>query len=258
MSGAASTLQDATPSSSRVTVSVVSHGHDADVRRLLRELANCAVGRVARVVVTHNLPLPADAPPWPACDGIEVVHLRNVRPQGFAHNHNAAFVHCHTDYFCVLNPDVHDTSVALWDQLMVAADQPGAGCAYPLLRNPDGTPQDNERELPTPWALWRRRVLRRRDARVDWVSAACWMVPSHVWRALGGLDAGFRMYVEDVEWCLRLQLAGWRLQRADVALVHRAQRDSHRRILYLAWHVLSLWRLWRMPVFTEYARRRHT
>ena len=63
-----------------------------------------------------------------------------------------------------------------------------------------------------PLALLRRHLLKQPQRRVDWVSAAFWLVPHAVWRRLGGFDEGYYMYCEDVDFCLRLQLAGWQLR----------------------------------------------
>ncbi len=240
-----------------ITVSVVSHGHDDDIARLLQEIARTAPGRIARVIVIHNLKPARPLDCWPSHEGVvEVVHQINRTPQGFARNHNHAFSFCETPFFCVLNPDVHGIRATLWDALTHAAAQPGVACAYPELRNPDGSLQDSQRALLTPFGLWRRRVWGEREIQTDWVSAACWLVPAHVWRSVGGFDEGFRMYVEDAQWCLRAQLAGLRLVQAPVALMHVGQRASRRRWRHLAWHLSSLLRLWGQPVFYAYLQAR--
>ena len=43
---------------------------------------------------------------------------------------------------------------------------------------------------------------------VFWVSGACLMVRSRVWRALGGLDDRFFAHMEEIDLCWRAQLAG--------------------------------------------------
>ena len=78
---------------------------------------------------------------------------------------------------------------------------------------------------------------------------------AQAWRELGGFDTRYFMYGEDVDFCLRLQLAGWRLARAGGAsVIHAAQRVSHRSGRHLAWHLRSLLRLWTSPVYASYRR----
>ena len=231
-------------------VSVVSHGHRALVQALLDDLARFSAATVARVVLTLNLPeaLPeAPAGGWPFV--LQVVH--NAHPWGFGANHNHALQGATEPFVCVLNPDVQWAGCDPLGALVEAAARAGVGCAYPVQCDAAGHPQDSERALPTPVALWRRRVLRQQDVRVDWVNAACLVLPTPVWAAVGGFDEAYFMYCEDVDLCLRLRLAGWELARAPVPVVHAGQRASHRRWAHLRWHVKSLLRLWRSPVYRQ-------
>lgn len=234
-----------------IVLSVVSHGHGAMVLHLLQELAACGAGGpggVARVVLTQNLPEPAPAAPaggWPF-----VLELRrNARPQGFSANHNAALARASEPYLCVLNPDVHLQDGNPFPALLRALAHPGAGLAYPRQVDADGTVQDSEREVPTPWSLLRRYLVGRSESRAEWVNAAFWLVRREAWLQVGGLDAGYFMYCEDVDFCLRLRLAGWRLARAAARVRHTGQRDSHRRLRHGLWHIRALLRLWRTPTF---------
>ncbi len=228
-----------------ITVSIVSHGHDLPLARLLDELRRDPHGLIDRVVVTHNRPphqaIALPATPW------TLVEIQPASPIGFGANHNRAFARCETPFFAVLNPDLHGLSDDFWPQLLQAAQRPAAGCAYPRLLNADGSVQDNEREWVTPLSLLRRHLLRRPETRVDWVSGACWLVPSAVWREVGGFDEGYRMYCEDTDWCLRLRRAGHALVRAEACAVHDAARSSRRMGRALLWHLGSLARLWTRP-----------
>ncbi len=50
-----------------------------------------------------------------------------------------------------------------------------------------------------------------RPADVLWVSGACLLVRSRCWRELGGLDARFFAHMEEIDWCWRAWLSGWRV-----------------------------------------------
>lgn len=237
------------PLASSITVSVVSHGHDAWLPALLQDLAAGATGCVRRVVVTHNLP--AQALQWDG-EAFELLEIHNPQPLGFGANHNQAFGHADTPCFCVLNPDMRLPDTTLWPQMLEAVSQPGVGAVTATLLNADGSVQDNQRALVTPWSLVRRRLLRLPERQVDWFSASFLLMPSVAYRAVGGFDERFHMYGEDVDLCLRLQLAGWRLARSPATAVHHAQRDSLRRWRPLLWHVTSLLRLWCGVAFWRY------
>lgn len=233
-----------------LVVSIVSHGHAALVQALLHALAQRCASSVARVVLTLNVPEPPPQAPahgWPFT--LEVRH--NARPLGFGSNHNQALAHAAEAFVCVLNPDVAlcpDGADPL-AALVSAAHAPGVGCAYPLQVDAQGRLQDSERALPTLAALWQRRVRGRGEQRLDWVNGACLVLPRPVWQALGGFDARYFMYCEDVDLCLRLRLQGWQLVRAAAHVQHQGTRASRRAWRPLAWHVCSLLRLWTSPVF---------
>lgn len=234
-----------------LVISVVSHGHAAQVYVLLLQLAALKLPIWTRVVLTWNI---QEEDPnfsnkeWPFV--LEVIS--NALPQGFGMNHNKALAQATEDFVCVLNPDIEFVkNNNPWSSLVATAAQSGVGCAYPLQVNGQGHMQDSERALPTPAALWRRWFLRKADARVDWVNAACMVLPRTVWNSVGGFDESYHMYCEDVDLCLRIQLAGLAIVRAPVQVVHAGQRASHRRWSHLKWHVRSLLRLWRSPVYRQ-------
>lgn len=223
--------------------------------RLVEQLAGNAADLVGHVVLTHNLPahpLPVPEAGWP----FRFTEVFNERPAGFGRNHNRAFAFCESGFFCVLNPDVEVSDARTLQGVLDRAREPGVGCAYPDLYNPDGSRQQNEREVMTPWALVRRHVLRQSARRVDWASGAFLLVRAEAWRSVHGFDEGYFMYCEDTDLCLRLQLAGWRLARADARAVHAAAWSSRRPGRAMAWHARSMLRLWRSQPFRRYLKAR--
>lgn len=251
-------------------VSIISHGHGGQVQRLLHKLAALPHAQPQdmprRVVLTLNLPDPATADALRACDWPFALELvQGSAPLGFGANHNRAFAldgqaqAC--DFFAVLNPDVDwpegsNPFAALRQALLAEGGR--AGLAYPVQEDAQGRLQDHERLLPTPLRLLRRHLpgLRRREVppggQPDWVNAAFLLLPRRVYARLGGFDEGYHMYCEDVDLCLRLQGAGWRMVRAgDARVIHGAQRASRRQWQHLRWHLQSLWRLWHSPAWQQ-------
>lgn len=234
----------------RLVVSIVSHGHGALVQSLLHQLAQWSAHSVSRVVLIQNLAEPAPQAPadgWP----FEVNVILNESPRGFGANHNAALNDAAEEFVCVLNPDVRLLAHDPLADLVAACGVKGAGCAYPTQVDEQGRVQDSEREMPSPLSLLRRRLMGRREIRVDWVNAACLVVPASVWRELGGFDERYFMYCEDVDFCLRLRLRGLQLIHAPVQIVHAGQRASGRNLKHLAWHLRSLLQLWLSPVYAR-------
>ncbi len=251
------------PGGASLTISIVSHGHGAQVAALVAQLAALHTGHLRRVLVTLNRPEPAlqrelDAGSWP----FELVILPNLQPTGFAANHNAAFaVDASTvasRYFAVMNPDVRLIAdpLGLLIDALVPAD---VGCAYPVQIGLSGRAQDHERRLPTPLALLQRYTKSEPAGSAasapDWVNAAFLVFPAPVFAALGGFDSRFHMYCEDVDLCIRMRLAGWRIVRVDAARVlHEGNRATRRSAQHLLWHVRSLVRLWSSTPYRDFKR----
>ena len=60
------------------------------------------------------------------------------------------------------------------------------------------------------------------EIEVDWVSGACLLTRSELFRSLGALDESYFMYLEDVEWCRRARRSGWKiLYLPTVEVLHR-------------------------------------
>lgn len=237
-----------------LVVSIVSHGHGPMILQLLADLARECQARcwVTRVVLTLNIPEPS--PPlagWPFT--LELIH--NKEPRGFGVNHNRAFAGATETYVCVLNPDVRLLAgEQVIEELTHAAGMHSVGMAYPGQVGEDGVAQDFERALPSPWALLRRYLSARRLEGAEWVNAACLVVRREVWEQLSGFDERYFMYCEDVDLSLRVRLAGLTLTRVDAVVVHSGQRASRKSPRHLWWHIVSLLRLWRSPIFYKACR----
>jgi N-acetylglucosaminyl-diphospho-decaprenol L-rhamnosyltransferase len=248
----------ASPSARGICVSVVSHGQGALVDRVLADLAALPDSGVQQVVVTVNVP----GDPWqPAGNTARwpITLLRNAAPLGFGENHNRAFAHCTQPLFAVLNPDIrlpHDPFPPLVAALQEA---PSCALAVPVQLDAEGRRESFARPVPTPWGVLARRLFpaaqraRGAVAGAQWVAGAFMLWRAEVYAQLGGFDTGYFLYCEDVDICLRLQLAQRRFEVVEaVPVVHAAQRGSGRSWRYLAWHARSLLRLWTSPVFWQY------
>lgn len=256
---------------SRVIVSVVSHGHGRMVLDALRSLAQSggALAHKMEVFLTLNLPEPelhslVSETTWP----FELSVIINNSQLGFGANHNQAFVAAGNmdseSWFLVMNPDIYwpDDAVQFWMSLFQPAADKSIGLFSPLQIDTVGAPQDFARELITPLRLFKRVLLRylgknhfegkRSVMNADWINGACMVWRAEAFAQLRGFDERYFMYCEDTDICLRLQLAGWRMQKAPVTVVHDARRHTGRSWRHLRWHMASMWRLWCSAAFWQY------
>ncbi|CAN5545034.1 glycosyltransferase family 2 protein [soil metagenome] len=85
---------------------------------------------------------------------------------------------------------------------------------------------------------------------VDFVLGAALMVRGAAIQQVGGLDPEFFMYCEEMDWCLRLQAAGWSIYAVPTAHVIHHEGQSSRQVRWSAYE-----RLWRSR-FRFYAKHR--
>ncbi|MFV0624658.1 glycosyltransferase [Sphingomonas sp. ac-8] len=235
-----------------ISLSVVSHSQGRLIASLLDDLAKSDWhgGSPFEVIVTINIPedeawLPS-SPPFP----LKV--LRNARPKGFGANHNAAFRAARGAFFAVVNPDIRLADFRVAD-LLAALELPDAGVCGPVVLAPGGKLEDSARRFPTIAGLARRRLRRRQPEAagsdysppagvlpVDWLAGMFLLFPAPVYRAIGGFDERFFMYLEDVEISRFLRRRGLRtLWVGTTAVVHDASRASHRSLRHMRYHLVS-------------------
>ncbi len=217
-----------------ITLSVVSHGQNSLVNQLLGDVQRTCADRVA-LVLTQNVPEPVSLAPTNLEHSAEVIV--NSERKGFGANHNAAFLHCRTPYFCVCNPDIRLFSDPFPPLLQSLADSRAAAAA-PLVRNPNGRIEDSARRFPTVGTLLKKLLVDRRKPdypadggtlAVDWVAGMFIVFRSEAFRAAGGFDESYFLYYEDVDLCRRLHTAGKYIYYCPKSeVVHDARRGSRR------------------------------
>lgn len=241
---------------SSVTVSIVSHRQWHLVRPLLHQLQEHCSAEIAKVVLTINVPeqVTLDTSNFQ----FPIVCVHNPRPQGFGSNHNQAFRHCATPWFLVLNPDIRLHNCPIGPLLSKATAD--TGLLSPSVVEPGAAAPQPHRRLITPWELLSRRLGGHRPpTRPDWVPGMFMLVRQQAYAELGGFDERFFMYCEDHDFCLRLQLADWKMQAEDdVVVLHEAQRLSHSSLRALRWHLASLAKTWISLAFWRFITRPHT
>ncbi|BEV13689.1 glycosyltransferase family 2 protein [Herbaspirillum sp. DW155] len=248
-----------------VSISVVSHGHRSHVVLLLADLV--ALGRTdIELILTLNLPEDfkdvLEHLPFP------VKTIVNAIPKGFGANHNAAFEHASGEWFVVLNPDIRLPADPFDVLLDTARRQPPAIVA-PLIVNDQRQEEDSARHFPTLALVFKRYLARRLGislandvirvegdvAYPDWVAGMFLVLPRTLFERMGGFDLGYHLYYEDVDLCARARLAGYEVRVArSVAVIHNAQRASHRKLRFLAWHVGSALRFFSSSTYRAICR----
>lgn len=247
------------------TISIVSHGDDGKIERLLASLQKHEPQISSfQLILTDNLGNDLsdfDPSPWAS------LHIvRNERPLGFARNHNRAFEIARGKYFSILNPDLIFEQ-PVFDGLISRLQRHRAGLIAPLIIDENGMVQDSFRALPTPFDLVRRRLPGYKFEQLEpdsegmiepeWIAGMFWLMESELYRQMGGMDERYRLYFEDVDFCTRARLRGIRfLVDGQARVRHDAQRSSRKNIRYLILHLQSALRFFRSPVYRQ-TKQRH-
>ena len=230
---------------SLISISVVSHGQGSLVEPLLADLATHCRSDI-EILLTQNLP-EGEPPRQP----FPLRIIRNAVPKGFAANHNAAWGEARGNYFCVLNPDIRLTSDP-FPVLVPALTDPQAGVAAPLIVNAAGILEDSARPFPTVSHILQKAIGRQPTRYYDigtdilspdWVAGMFMLFRTDTFREVGGFDARYHLYYEDVDLCARLRVLGYDVRLCPAAtVVHLARRESRRNLRYFAWHLSSMLR----------------
>lgn len=231
-----------------VTLSIVSHRHGGMINRLLGDVGHHCHGRI-RVILTENVP---DSVPISTVNlSFPIEKIVNRSPKGFGANHNAAFAHCRTPLFCVVNPDVRLASDPL-PLLSQALDDKRVGVVGPLVRNSSGVLEDSARAFPTCTSLLLRAFekrggdvypIDRGPIPVDWIAGMFMLFRRETYGAVGGFDEAYFLYYEDVDICWRLHAKGYSVvydPRAEIT--HDAQRASRGNPRLAVHHLASIFR----------------
>jgi GT2 family glycosyltransferase len=227
----------------KVSAVVVSHGQAALLERSLPALQ----GQVDELVVVANVPGSVPA-------GVEAIH--NPRPLGYAANLNLGFARCTGDALLAANPDAVPEPGAVAALAAFMAGHARCGVAGPRMTYPDGSPQPSRRRFPTVGGTLVRRTPLRKvvpqrrhyhageaqpdgPVQADWMLGGFLLLRRTMLDELGGFDAGFRLYGEDIDLAYRAMRAGWERWYVPAAVVrHEHQAVTDRRWLTrrTLWH----------------------
>lgn len=203
-----------------LTIIIVTKGMSGLLETCLRQIPPALkqlknrVKETTVVVVDNHTPVPL-IPPY--C-GLNLTRLRFDSEMSFSAANNAAFASHPADYVLLLNNDVFlhpDVLFSMWDAMTLnnvgivgtrllfpdgrvqhagvtlSGDSDGGGLHIGYNLNPELCP----------------KVITFPQA----VTGACMLVKKEVWSNLGGLDETYHFGGEDIDFCLRARLAGWKI-----------------------------------------------
>jgi N-acetylglucosaminyl-diphospho-decaprenol L-rhamnosyltransferase len=251
------------PSDTAVAVVLVTYQSARDLAMCLGSLERAAGPHPLEVVVVDNASTDASVE---IARGYGAKVLENPANLGFSRAINAGVQITGAPWLLIANPDTWLSPGSLRRLLATASSDPRIGGVGPHLANPDGSDYPTGRRFPSLLMGGLHAVLapvwpdnpatrryhmagvdRSRPLDVDWVSGACMLVRRRAFEQVGGFDPGYFMYFEDMDACLRLHRAGWRVVFDPLAEVKHVVGGSTRSAPYrkVVHHHLSALRFYR-------------
>ncbi len=159
----------------------------------------------------------------------EIEKLPNVRvfreniPFNYSVLNNRGVSHALGEYILMLNNDIEFTHADWLTEMMSWATQPGVGCVGAKLWYPNGTLQHGGVVLGLCGGMagHAHRGISKIDngyvgravvhQNLSAVTGACMLVKRSIYEELGGLDEQFAVAYNDIDFCLRVRVAGYQI-----------------------------------------------
>jgi hypothetical protein len=224
--------------SASLVIAIVSYNCSDSLRACLERLHGYRVIVVDNASIDHTAAMVREEFP-------QVVLIENTQNRGFAAACNQAIAASDEPFILLLNPDTLVADAALQQLLETMQRQPDIGACGPRILNSDGSTQVSIRKFPTLGALasdelglsfalpqwftgYRNSAWpQERTGEVDQLGGSCLMLRRSALDAAGLLDERFFVYFEEVDLCLRLRRAGWRVMYiCEATIVHVGGQSS--------------------------------
>lgn len=185
--------------------------------------------------------------------------IENKKNLGFSKGNNIALPFIASEYILFLNPDCLIEPDTLSKMLEIISQQPDVAMAGCLICNADGTEQAGcRRYIPKPWSsliqvfrLYKlfptnplfqdfnlaSSPLPNEATEVEAISGSFMLVRLSAINHVGPFDPEYFLHCEDLDWCLRLTQAGYRILFVpNVVVIHIKGSCSINRPYFVEWH----------------------
>ena len=167
-------------------------------------------------------------------------HLRIVNWTGrfnFSAINNFGFKHAHGEYILLLNNDMEVITPDWLQEMLMFAQRADVGAVGAKLYYPDDTIQHagvilgiggvaghSHKYFPREDLGYMGRLTYAQN--LSAVTAACMMIPRHVYEEVQGLDESFEVAFNDVDFCIRIRKAGYLIVFTPYAELYHYESKS--------------------------------
>jgi GT2 family glycosyltransferase len=210
-----------------VSVVVVSFNTRHLLEQMFRSLADATIGLSHEIIIIDNASSDGSAE-WIQTNHPEVHLIVNRINVGFGRANNQAIPLLRGKHVLLLNTDAFGEEKSANRAIEFLDANSDAGLVGVRLIGRDNSLQPSCRYFPTPWNIFLNHTglsrwfkycrlvddlswdhLATREC--DWVPGCFYMIRADIVRSIGLFDPRFFLYYEEVDHCLRVKQAGWKV-----------------------------------------------
>jgi O-antigen biosynthesis protein len=232
-----------------LSIIIVNYNVKEFLQNLIYSINKAASGTDYEIIVVDNAS--TDGSVEFICEKFpEITLIANKENLGFSKANNQGLKIARGKYLLLLNPDTLVQENTFTGMIKFFEDNPQTGLAGCKILNPDGTLQlACRRSFPGPWTSFSKvtglstlfpksRIFARYNLtyldenqtyEVDAISGSFMMMKREVYEKVDGLDEQFFMYGEDLDWCYRVQKAGYKVYYVHTTQIIHYKGESTRR-----------------------------
>jgi len=206
-----------------VSIIICTRDYAALLRKAIESINSISTYTNYEIVIVDNCSRDPEAVAYLASlakrPGIRVI--RDESPFNFSRLSNTGVAQARGEVVCLLNNDIEVITPDWLEEMLSFAMKPDVGAVGARLWYPDGTLQHGgviiggrevachfHLRLPKGSAGYFGRAALQQE--LSAVTGACLMVRRGVFEEVGGLDEKLRVAFNDIDFCLRLRVAGYR------------------------------------------------
>lgn len=235
----------------RLGIIIVNYNSYADCCHCVESILEFAIVDAGAIVIVDNRSPDGSGQQLVAkFPGVKVI--LSDRNGGFGAGINLGIANLDAEFYLILNPDTRFRENKIEVALELFAKEPRLGVLGLHLEYADGSHQDSARRFFSFLTILLRRsplgkmksmqgVLNEHLMKnywaneifeADWVTGAAFIVRKAAFDAVGGMDEGFFLYMEDTDLCKRMWRSGWTVKAiSSVSVTHFLQRESAKSVL---------------------------
>lgn len=241
-----------------ITACIVTYNSEKHIESVLDSLHGSTIANRMEITVVDNAS--SDRTVTIVEENFNGVRLLKL-PQniGFGQGHNQALPYLSAPYHLIVNPDITIEPDVLERMIAFMDSRPDVALLTPKVLHPDGSEQFLPKELPSvhyllggflerlgrPFTSWRRRYTWQdrgvTEPAEHFFATGCFMmVRADAFKAAGGFDPRYFLYMEDADMTREMKKQGLTLYHPGLSVTHVWSRDSAHSFRSTLMHVKSM------------------